>query len=124
MAIYMKFPDTRGSVTAEGYQDMIELTSLQWGGNCALRIGPGQSGSTATPVSMSEVSATKRLDRSSPLLFSHFAERKLLPVVTFDFTKTTSGRVHTFLNFELHDVFISHYDLSSGGDAPNEKIVA
>ena len=127
MAIYMSIDgppngsSVHGSVAVGGYQDSIKLTSLQWGRRLAVPTTPDRGFGTGV-VSMNEIVVTKRLDLSSPDLFSEFTQRKFYREISFVFTKTTAGRTHTFLEFKIFDVLISRYELSSSGDAPDETL--
>ena len=42
--------------------------------------------------------------------------------VSIKFTTTTKGKVETFLTYEMENTGLSHYSLSSGGEAPMESL--
>ena len=123
MALYMKYGSVKGAVTTDGYKDSIELNSFQWG--ASRHIGTAARGSTTREHSepnLSEITVTKLQDVSSPKLFLDAVAGKMDNKVTISFTTTTKGKVEKFLTFELENVGLSHYSLSSGGEAPMESL--
>ena len=123
MALYMKYGSIKGAVTTDGFKDWIELNSFQWGVGRA--IGTAARGSTSREHSepnLSEVTVTKLSDVSTPKLFLDAVAGKLDSKVTIKFTTTTKGKVETFLTYEMENTGLSHYSLSSGGEAPMESL--
>lgn len=124
MAIYMKYGDMKGEVTAEGYKDWIELASLQWGvgrGISAPSAG-GASKREASAPSISEVTVTKTFDAFSPLALKEAVGGEGVSV-KIDITRTDNGGKHlAFQKYILTDTMISGYSISSGGDRPSESI--
>ena len=123
MAIYMKYASIKGPVTTDGFKDWIELHSFQWGAGRAIgsALGTDVSRESSNP-SLSEVTVTKATDVSSPKLFLDSVAGKLDSKVTIKFTTTTKGKVETFLTYELENTGLSHYSMSSGGEAPMESL--
>jgi type VI secretion system secreted protein Hcp len=122
MPIYVTWDGIAGDVTAAGYEKQIEVNSFQFG------IGRGigsPMGSTAdresSAPSVSEVVVTKATDSASTALFeaSLYGEGKK---VTLNFVKTDAGQLETFLSYELQEVLVSGYSMSSGGDNPSESV--
>ena len=123
MALYMKYGDIKGAVTTDGFEDWIELNSFQWG--ASRHIGTAARGSTTrehSEPSLSEITVTKLSDVASPKLFLDSVAGKLDNKVTIKFTTTTKGKVETFLTYEMENTGLSHYSLSSGGEAPMESL--
>ena len=123
MAIYLKYGDIKGPVTTDGFKDWIELLSFQWG--VGREVGTAARGSTSREHSepnLSEVTVTKLTDVASPKLFLDSVGGKLDNKVTIKFTTTTKGKVETFLTYELENTGLSHYSMSSGGEAPVEAL--
>jgi len=82
-------------------------------------------GSTArghSEPNLSEVTVTKPTDVASPKLFLDAVAGKLDSKVTIKFTSTTKGKVETFLTYEMENTGLSHYSLSSDGEAPMESL--
>jgi type VI secretion system secreted protein Hcp len=123
MAIYMKYGSIKGAVTTDGFKDWIELNSFQWGVNRS--IGTAARGSTTREHSeptLADVSVTKLTDVATPQLFLDAVAGKLDNKVTIKLTTTTKGKVETFLTYDFENTGLSHYSLSSGGDAPTESL--
>ena len=123
MALYMKYGDIKGAVTTDGFKDWIELNSFQWG--ASRNIGTAARGATTREHSepnLSEITVTKSTDVASPKLFLDSVAGKLDSKVTIKFTTTTKGKVETFLTYELENTGLSHYSMSSGGEAPMESL--
>ena len=119
MALYMKYGSIKGAVTTDGFKDWIELNSFQWG--ASRHIGTAARGSTTrehSEPSLAEVTVTKLTDVASPKLFLDAVAGKLDSKVTIKFTTTTKGKVETFLTYEMENTGLSHYSMSSGGEAP------
>ena len=123
MALYMKYGSVKGAVTTDGFKDWIELNSFQWG--ASRHIGTAARGATTrehSEPSLSEITVTKLSDVASPKLFLDSVAGKLDSKVTIKFTTTTKGKVETFLTYELENTGLSHYSMSSGGEAPMESL--
>src|SRR4051812_16511188 len=123
MAIYMKFGSIKGPVTTDGFKDWIELESFHWG--ASRHIGTAARGSSSREHSepnLSEVTVTKLTDVATPKLFLDSVAGKLDSKVTIKFTTTTKGKVETFLTYELENCGLSHFSMSSGGEAPMESL--
>jgi type VI secretion system secreted protein Hcp len=123
MALYMKYGDIKGAVTTDGFKDWIELNSFQWG--ASRHIGTAARGATTrehSEPSLSEITVTKLSDVASPKLFLDSVAGKLDSKVMIKFTTTTKGKVETFLTYELENTGLSHYSMSSGGEAPMESL--
>ena len=122
MAIYLKYGSIKGAVTTDGYKDWIECDSLQWG--VGRGIGTAARGSTnreSSEPSISEVVLTARMSVASNDLFLDAVGGTMDNKVTIKVTTTTKNKVEDFLVYELTDVGLSGYSLSSGGDMPSES---
>jgi type VI secretion system secreted protein Hcp len=122
MPIYVEWDGIKGDVTAEGYADQIEVHSFHFG--IHRQIGSPMGGNQdreSSPPSVSEVTISKSTDAASTGLFEAalYGEGK---TVTLSFVKTDSGQLETFLSYELDEVLISGYSMSSGGDNPSESV--
>lgn len=123
MAIYMKYAAIDGAVTTEGYSKWIELNSLQWG--VGRGIGSAARGSASregSEPSLSEITVTKAMDVASVKLIQDAWGGELNNSVKIKFTSTTKGTVTEYLTYELDNVGLSGYSVSSGGDQPSESL--
>lgn len=123
MAIFMKYGDTKGEVTAEGYKDWIEVQSLQLGVGRGISAGVGGgSKREASAPSVSEVTVSKTMDAFSPLALKEAIGGKGV-LVKIDVTRTdASGKHVAFQKYLLTNSMISGYSISSGGDRPSESL--
>ena len=118
----MKIDGIDGKVTAKGHEKWIDVSSMQWGVGRAISSSVGTSADReASKPSISEVSVTKIMDQSSPLIFTEACVGKGKKV-TVDLCTTGTESIDTYMSYELEDCMISGYSVSSGGDRPSESI--
>ena len=124
MPIYLEWDGIKGDVTADGYKDHIEVNSFQYG--IGRGIGSPMGGSKdreSSAPSISEVVVTKPMDNASVGLFEAALQGKGKKVtVHFAMTAAGEGNLTDYLSYELSEVLVSGYSLSSGGDQPSESI--
>jgi len=123
VAIFMKFGDITGDVETSGFEKWTELQSFQWG--VGRGVGSAMSGGNSREgsiPSVSEITVTKRMDGSSPGLWTDGVAGELNTVVTISFTTTSKGETTQYLSYELTDCGVSGYSVSSGGDFPQESL--
>jgi len=124
MPIYLEWDGVKGDVTAAGYEGFVEVNSFQYG--IGRGIGSPMGGSKdreSSAPSVSEVVVTKPMDNASVGLFEAALQGKGKKVtVHFAMTAAGEGNLTDFLSYELKEVLVSGYSLSSGGDQPSESI--
>ena len=122
MSIYMKVDGIKGKVTAKGHEEWIDVSSMQWGVGRAISSAVGTSADReASKPSISEVSVTKLMDESSPMIFTEACVGKG-KLVTIDLCTVGTDQINTYMSYELEECMISGYSVSSGGDRPSESI--
>ena len=122
MSIYMKIDGIKGKVTAKGHEEWIDVSSMQWGVGRAISSAVGTSADReASKPSISEVSVTKLMDESSPMIFTEACVGKG-KLVTIDLCTVGTDQINTYMSYELEECMISGYSVSSGGDRPSESI--
>jgi type VI secretion system secreted protein Hcp len=121
MAIYLKLDPIKGSVTDSKFKDQIELGSFQWGAGIGVGSARGGDRTTSEP-SVSEIVATKKLDKASEGLFKHLLMGETVAKGTISFTAAIKGESVAYAVLDLEDVIISGYSQTSGGDFPTESI--
>ncbi len=126
MAIYMNFnsKSPAGNVTAAGYEDWIEVDSMNFGVGRAITMEAGaMSNREATRPSISEVTVTKPLDAASGGLFKSSVTGDAGVTVEIHVVQTGASQVEKYAVYKLEEVMISSYSTSaSSGGAPHESI--
>jgi type VI secretion system secreted protein Hcp len=126
MAAYLKYGTTiKGESLAEGHKGSdgwIEIGSVNWGCGRGIRTPVGGSGKReASAPSVSEVTVTKLMDSTSPLLAQEALIGKAVEA-TIELVETGEGKLETFLTLKLTNTLISGYSMASGGDRPSESM--
>lgn len=121
MAIYLKIDSIKGSSTDKKFPDQIELASFQWGAGLGVGSPRGGDRTTSEP-SVSEITASKTLDKSSEGLFKALLKGEPVGKGTISFTAASKGESVAYATLELEDIIISGYSMSSGGDFPSESL--
>lgn len=100
--IYMKFQGIDGDVTAEGHKKWIDLGSLQWGvGRGSVRRPAQAAERESSAPSISEVTVTKMMDKTTPLLFTEalIGDGKKVEI---HLVKTSKDKLETFMEERCH----------------------
>ena len=123
MAIYMKYGKVDGDATGGGHEKWIDLAQVQtgFGRSISTPTGSAQKREASNP-SVSEISCSKTMDRSSPHLFKFSTTGTKGEECTIDFTRTAEGSEEVYLQLKLKDTLITSYSVSSGGDRPSESL--
>lgn len=121
MAIYLKIDSIKGSTTTKGFEDQIELNSFQWGAGLGVSSARGGDRTTSEP-SVSEITATKVVDKSSEGLFKSLLKGEAIGTGTVSFTAASKGEAIAYATLKLEEVIISGFSMSSGGDLPSESL--
>ncbi|SFF95127.1 type VI secretion system secreted protein Hcp [Novosphingobium sp. CF614] len=122
MAIFLKIDSIKGSSTDNNFKDQIELLSFSWGAGLGVGSPRGGDRTTSEP-SVSEITTTKTLDKSSEGIFKALLKGEPVGKGTISFVAASKGESVAFATLELEDVIISGYSMSSGGaDLPSESL--
>jgi len=122
MSIYLQIEGIKGNVTAKGHEDWIDISSIQWGVGRAISSSVGTAADReASKPSISEVSVTKLMEESTPLIFTEACVGKAKKV-SIHLCTTGTETIDTYMEYDLEDCMISGYSMSSGGDRPSESI--
>jgi type VI secretion system secreted protein Hcp len=113
MPIYMQIPDIEGSVSARGHENWIELNHFDYALGRHITAEPGRiADRESTSPSFGEISVRKKIDKSTPYIFSSASAGKSQGTVMIH-ACYTSDDLTPYLEFELHDVILSNYMLLS-----------
>lgn len=126
MSAYLKYGTTiKGESLAEGHKGSdgwIEIGSVQWGVGRGISTPVGAASKReASAPNVSEVTVTKMMDSTSPLLAQEALIGKAV-TATIDLCETGADKLNVYLTLELTNTMISGYSMSSGGDRPSESI--
>jgi type VI secretion system secreted protein Hcp len=122
MPIYIEFEGVKGDVTADGHEKWIEVNSFQWGVGRGITSPVGGSADReASAPSVSEITVSKTSCSASANLLREalWGEGKKVKV---EFCKTDKDKLEPYYTFELENVMVSGYSMSSGGDRPQESL--
>lgn len=124
MAIYLKLGAIAGSVTAAGYADWVECSSMQLGIGKAVSTPIGSTANReCSTASVSEITVSKQLDKSSIALFkSTVAGADKAALLKIHLVKTDGASIVPYVEYEFENTLVSGYSVSSGGDRPSESI--
>jgi type VI secretion system secreted protein Hcp len=123
MAIFLKYGSIAGETTQLSHKQWIEIESFQFGVGRGVSIGVGGgSKREASAPSVSEITLSKTMDISSPLIFKEALGGKAVEV-KIELTQTDNNGKHVaFQKYILTDTLISGYSISSSGARPSESL--
>jgi type VI secretion system secreted protein Hcp len=124
MAIYLKFGNVKGNVTAEGYAGQIAVLSVQFGVARHVSMEAGNlSNREASKPSVSEIMISKTADNSVAALFKEALTGSDGQEAVLTFVRTGKDKVQEFMSYKLTNCIISGYNISAhGDDTPVENI--
>ena len=113
MTTYMKMDKIQGNVTAKGHENWIEINDLYFSVKRHINTEPGRvTDREGSRPSISEIIITKKMDKSSPLLFSESCVGKATTSVQIDICQTDDS-LNPYTQLTLNNVIVSGYELSS-----------
>src|SRR5207248_2974547 len=93
MPIYVQYGDIKGSVTAEGHTEWVDVNSCQWGVGRGIGSPTGRDANReASSPSISEVVVSKSMDKSSFKWLESALQGEGV-TCTIDFCKTDAGKL-------------------------------
>lgn len=124
MAIYLKFGNLKGNVTAEGYVDQIAIGAIKFNVKRKVSMEVGNlSNRESSKPSLSQIILSKKADSSVAALFKEALAGSSGQEATITFVRTGSNKVQEFMVYKLTNCIISEYDISAEGeDEPSEQL--
>ena len=124
MAIYLKFGNVKGNVTADGYAGQIAITSVSFGVSRSVSMEAGNlSNRESSKPSLSQITITKMADNSVAALFKEALTGSAGQEAVLTFVRTGADKVQEFMTYKLTNCIISGYNISAQGDQePIENI--
>ncbi|MGC2372505.1 MAG: type VI secretion system tube protein Hcp [Solirubrobacteraceae bacterium] len=118
---FLKLDGIKGESTDKDHKGEIAIDGFALSAQGGTQASGGGGG--AGKVSIQSFSITKKLDKSSPLLFQAAATGKHIKDAVLSFARKAGGEQKTYLKFEFQDVLISGVqDGSSSKEAPTEQV--
>ena len=123
MAIYLKFGNVKGNVTADGYTDQIAVTSINFGYHRNVTMEAGNlSNRESTKPTLSLVQITKKADNSVAALFKEGLTGTAGQEAVLTFVRT-GDKLQEYMAYKLSNCIISSYSISAqGDDVPTEVL--
>jgi type VI secretion system secreted protein Hcp len=119
---YLKIDGVEGESTEEKHKGEIVVNSFSWGETQISTAAEGK-GSGAGKVERADFQFTKRMDKSSPVLFMACANGKHFPKAVLTARKAGEGQ-QDYLKMTMQEVFITSFSTigSEGDPVPHESI--
>ena len=124
MAIYLKFGNVKGNVTADGYKDQIAISEITFGVARSVSMDTGNlSNRESSKPSLSPIEITKKADNSVAALFKEALTGSAGQEAVITFVRTGSGKLQEFMAYKLTNCIISNYHIKAKGeDEPVETL--
>lgn len=117
MAIYLKFGNVKGNVTADGYAGQIAVKSIEFEVSRQVSMEAGNlSNRESSKPSLSRIEITKKADNSVAALFKEALTGSAGQEATLTFVRTGSDKVQEFMTYKLTNCIISRYKINAEGD--------
>jgi type VI secretion system secreted protein Hcp len=107
---FLKLDGIKGESKDAKYLDQIVIDSFSWGISQT-----GASAGGVGKVSVHDVSVTKSVDKSSPILMLRCITGEHIPEGLFSYTKPTPQGQVEFLRIKLTDILVTGYNFGTGG---------
>lgn len=124
MAIYLKFGNVKGNVTAEGYAGQIAVMSIEFEGSRKVSMETGNlSNRESSKPNLSVIQIIKKADNSVAALFKEFLTGSVGQEATITFVRTGSDKVQEFMTYKLTNCIVSKYKISADGDEQPSEVI-
>jgi len=117
---FIKLADYKGDATFKGHEGEVNVLSWGWSASQAR-----SSGAAAGRATVSDLTITKNVDGTTPLLVEALLTGKVLPNATLTVVNTAGDRGATSIRITLSNVFVSGVTVSpstTSGGTPVEQI--
>jgi type VI secretion system secreted protein Hcp len=119
---FLKLDGIKGESIDKTHKGEIDIMSFSFGVSNGGQVGAGGGGG-AGKVSFQSFKITKRLDKSSPLLFQATGSGRHFKFADVFFARKAGGKEQDYLEFKFTDVLVSSLqDGQSGHGTPEEQV--
>lgn len=122
--LFVQVAGERGEATARGFEGWIQAQSFSYGvSQSGVSASARAGGGGAGKATLTDLTITKLVDRTSPVLFTAAATGKRYPTVALHVTTGGDRGQTAFYRILLSDVLVSSVQVSgSGSDRPSESV--
>jgi type VI secretion system secreted protein Hcp len=121
--MFLKIEGVKGESTVDGHEGEIDIYGWHWGmsnsGSMHVATGGGSG-----KVDIQDITISKKVDTSSPVLMQFCSQGKHFPNGTLTVRKAGGDRPVDYLTIKMDKIFITSYTTggSEGDDTVNESI--
>lgn len=117
MAIYLKFGNVKGNVTADGFAGQIAVVSVEFEVSRQVSMEAGNlANRESTKPTLSHIELTKWADNSVAALFKESVTGSAGQEATLTFVRTGADKVQEFMTYKLTNCIVSGYRIFAIGD--------
>lgn len=121
MSIFLQIDSIDGDVSAKGHESWIALEALDFNVKRLLSTDPGRiADREGTRPIVSEVTITKKMDKSSPYLFGEACVGKAKSEVKIDICQT-GNNLNPYAQLTLSNVIVSSFDINAMSSNPYDS---
>ncbi len=117
---YLVMDGIKGESTSK--KDAIDIYSFSFGGNLPVSFNQASGESRAGRADFSNVSVTKAVDKTSPLLFQNCISGDFLKKVEVIYDKPMGDKQEDYFKIEMQDAVVTGIQLSGSNENPTESI--
>lgn len=125
MPAFLKLGDIKGEATDQDHKDWILIDTMQSGINRSIPANAKDQQRTKGETSLSDVTMSRQVDKSSPKLWESVANGTFFKEVEVHFCTTVKNKQEPYMVYKLADVIVSSYSASfihTGDPLPTELI--
>ena len=124
MSAFVKLGDNKGSASDEDHKDWVIIDSMDLSIFRSINPGAKDQQRTQGETSLSDVTISRQLDKSTPKIQEACANGTFLKEVEIDFCTTIKNKEEPYYQVKLHDVILTNYSMqaNSSGDSPHESL--
>jgi type VI secretion system secreted protein Hcp len=109
----------KGESVDETHKDELDILSWSWGASQSGSVHAG-SGAGAGKVSVQDLSLTKWVDKSTPVLLAHCCSGKHIDEATLTVRKAGGKKPLEYLKITMFDILVS--SISTGGSGGEDRL--
>ncbi|WP_305985410.1 type VI secretion system tube protein Hcp [Roseibium sp. MMSF_3544] len=116
---FLKLEGIKGEAQDKTHKDEIDILSWSWGASQSGTTHMG-SGSGSGKAHFQDLSITKYVDKSTPVLMQHLSTGKHIPAGWFYCRKAAGDNPLEYIKIEMKDIIVT--SISTGGSGSDDRI--